>query len=53
MPHMEASLRLFAVVHVVMAVLFAAAAIMLTVMSSHMAWEAFAGGLDKDAAQQV
>jgi hypothetical protein len=50
---MKALLRLFAVVHVVMAVLFAVAALMLIVMSSHMAWEAFAGGLDKDAAQQV
>jgi hypothetical protein len=46
-------LRLFALVHLFMAMLFAAAALMLIVMSAHMAWTAFAGGLDKDAAQQV
>ena len=50
---MKPMLRLFALVHLFMAALFAAAAIMLIVMSSHMGWVAFAGGLDKDAAQQV
>jgi hypothetical protein len=52
-PAVKGVLRLFALVHLLMAVLFAAASIMLLVMASHMAWVAFAGGLDKDAAQQV
>jgi len=50
---MKAMLRLFAVVHGFMALLFAGAALMLIIMASHMAWMAFVSGLDKDAAQQV
>jgi len=50
---MKAVLRVFALVHLFMAMLFAGAALMLIVMAAHMAWLAFAGGLDKDAAQQV
>lgn len=50
---MKGALRLIALIHLLMAALFAVAAVMLIVMSSHMAWAAFAGGLDKDAAQQV
>jgi hypothetical protein len=50
---MKAMLRVFALVHLFMALLFAVAAIMLIVMSAHMGWVAIAGGLDKDAAQQV
>jgi hypothetical protein len=50
---MKAVLRLFALVHMFMALLFAVAAVMLIVMSARMAWVAFAGGIDKDAAQQV
>jgi len=50
---MKSMLRLFALVHLFMALLFATVAVMLIVMASHMAWQAFAGGLDKDAAQQV
>jgi hypothetical protein len=46
-------MRVFALVHLFMALLFAAAAVMLIVMSAHMGWQACAGGLDKDAAQQV
>ena len=44
---------MFALLHLFMAFLFAVAAVMLIVMSAHMAWVAFAGGLDKDAAQGV
>jgi hypothetical protein len=50
---MKALLRLVALVHALMATLFALAALMLIVISSRMAWIAFSGGLDKDAAQQI
>jgi hypothetical protein len=50
---MKALLRLCSLVHAVMATLFAIAALMLILMAAHMGWLAFAGGLDKDAAQQV
>jgi len=50
---MKAVLRVFALVHLFMSMLFAGAALMLIVMAAHIAWLAFAGGLDKDAAQQV
>jgi hypothetical protein len=51
---MKALLRLVSLIHALMAALFAVAALMLVVISSHMAWAAFAaGGLNKDAAQQV
>jgi hypothetical protein len=50
---MKAVMRLFGLLHMFMALLFAVAAVMLIVMSARMGWVAFAGGLDKDAAQQV
>ncbi len=50
---MKALLRLVALVHALMAALFALAAMMLIVISSRMAWIAFSAGLDKDAAQQI
>jgi hypothetical protein len=49
----KALLRLVALVHALMAALFALAAMMLIVISSRMAWIAFSAGLDKDAAQQI
>jgi hypothetical protein len=50
---MKSMLRLVALVHALMAALFALAALMLIVISSRMAWLAFSAGLDKDAAQQI
>lgn len=50
---MKALLRVVALIHALMAGLFAVAALMLIVMASRMGWIAFAQGLDQDAAQQV
>jgi hypothetical protein len=50
---MKALLRLVALVHALMAALFALAALMLIVISSRMAWTAFSAGIDKDAAQAI
>lgn len=50
---MKAVLRLVSFIHALMAALFAVAALLLVVISSHMAWEACRAGLDKDAAQRV
>ncbi len=50
---MKALLRIYALVHLFMAVLFAVAAVMLIVMATHMAWEALGAGFNKDSAQQV
>ena len=43
----------FSVAHACMALLFACAALMLIVIASKEAWLAFAGGLDRAAAQQI
>lgn len=48
-----ALLHLFRVVHALMAVLFAAAALMLIAIAARTGWIAFAGGLDAAAAQQI
>lgn len=46
-------MRLFSLVHGAMAFLFACAALMLIVIAAHMGWAAFAGGLDRAAAQAI
>ncbi len=46
-------MRLFSLVHALMATLFALAALMLVVMATHKAWVGVAGGLGSGAAQQV
>jgi hypothetical protein len=46
-------LRLFSVIHAVMALLFAAAAIILILMASEMGWNAVAAGFNQAASQQV
>ena len=50
---MKALMRLFSVLHALMAALFAVAAMMLMVMASHEAWVGISRGLDSGAAQQV
>ena len=50
---MKALTRLFRIVHGLMAVLFACAALMLIAIASDMGWTAFAGNLDRAAAQGV
>lgn len=50
---MKPFLHLFWVVHALMAVLFTCAALMLVVISARMGWQAFAGGLDGLAAQNI
>jgi len=50
---MKPFLRLFWVVHALIAALFACAALMLIVISTRMGWQAFAGGLDGLAAQAI
>jgi hypothetical protein len=49
----KALLRLFSIVHALMAALFAAGAVMLIVMATRNAWSAVGGGLDPGSAQQV
>ena len=44
-------LRLFSVVHALMAILFAVAALILIVIAARTGWSAFANGLDRVAAQ--
>lgn len=46
-------LRGFRIMHGVMAVLFACAALMLVVIAARMGWIAFAGGLDQASAQAI
>jgi hypothetical protein len=46
-------LRLFGVVHVVMAFLFACAAVMLVIIATRTGWLAFTADLDQGAAQQI
>jgi hypothetical protein len=46
-------MRMFSVIHALMAVLFACAAVILIVMATRMAWSAMITGLDQAAAQQI
>jgi hypothetical protein len=50
---MKALTRLFRVVHGLMALLFACAALMLIVIASGMGWTAFVGSMDGAAAQAI
>ncbi len=50
---MNILLRAFRILHGLMAALFACAAVMLIVIASRMGWQAFWGGLDGVAAQQI
>lgn len=50
---MKAPMRLFRIVHVLMAFLFACAALMLIAIAARMGWVAFIGGLDRAAAQEI
>lgn len=50
---MKALLRAFSIIHGLMAILFACAALMLIVIAAKIAWLAFAGGLDRSAAQRI
>jgi len=50
---MKAIMRAFAIIHGLMAVLFACAALMLIVVAAHMGWTAFTSGLDQAAAQEL
>lgn len=45
--------RAFSIVHGLMAILFACAALMLVIITTKIGWLAFAGGLDRGAAQQI
>src|SRR3569832_1935492 len=49
---MKAIMRAFAIIHGLMAVLFACAALMLVVVAAHMGWAAFTSGLDQATAQE-
>ena len=50
---MKTLLHAFSVVHALMALLFACAAVMLIVIATRTGWQAFTGGLDSAAAQGV
>src|SRR5574340_181082 len=50
---MKILMRSFAIIHGLMAVLFACAAIMLVVVAAHMGWNAFTSGPDQSAAQEI
>ena len=50
---MKALLRAFSIIHGLMAVLFACAALVLIIIAAKLGWLAFMGGLDRGAAQQV
>jgi Ni/Fe-hydrogenase subunit HybB-like protein len=50
---MKSLLFAFSFVHACMAAIFAGTALMLIVIASKQAWLAFAGGLDRDAAQEI
>ena len=50
---MTSLLRAFSIMHGLMAVLFACAALMLIIIAARVGWLAFAGGLDRSAAQQI
>jgi hypothetical protein len=50
---MKSLVRLFSIVHGLMAFLFACAALMLITIAARMGWVAFTGGLDRAAAQAI
>ena len=50
---MKALLRAFSIVHGFMAILFASAALMLIMIATKIGWQAFMGGLDRSAAQEI
>jgi len=50
---MKTFLRAFSIIHGLMAILFACAALMLIIIAAKVGWLAFAGGLDQGAAQQI
>lgn len=50
---MKSPMRLFRIVHVLMAFLFACAALMLIAIAARMGWVAFIGGLDRAVAQEI
>lgn len=50
---MKILLRAFAVIHAIMAALFAAAALVLVTISANVVWDALSHGLGKDVAQEV
>lgn len=50
---MKAVLRAFSIIHGLMAILFACAALMLIMIAARVGWLAFAGGLDRNAALQI
>lgn len=50
---MKALLRVFSIIHGLMAVLFACAALMLIVIATTAGWQAFASGLNREAAQGI
>lgn len=50
---MKVPMRLFRIVHVLMAFLFACAALMLIAIAARMGWVAFIEGLDRAAAQEI
>ena len=50
---MRVLLRAVSIVHGLMAILFACAALMLIVIASKVGWLAFVGGLNRTAAQQI
>ena len=50
---MKTPMRLFRIVHVLMAFLFACAALILIAIAARMGWVAFIEGLDRAAAQEI
>jgi ABC-type dipeptide/oligopeptide/nickel transport system permease component len=50
---MKFLLRVFTIIHGMMAVFFACAALMLIIIAAKVGWLAFSGGLDRSAAQQI
>lgn len=50
---MKAPMRVFRIVHVLMAFLFACAALILIAIAARMGWVAFIEGLDRAAAQEI
>jgi hypothetical protein len=50
---MKVLLRAVSIVHGLMAILFACAALMLIVIAAKLGWVAFLGGLDRSAAQRI
>lgn len=50
---MKLFMRVFGIIHGLMAFLFACAALMLITIATHMGWVAFVGGLDRAAAQVI